>query len=220
VLIFEAEPWDSVRAKIRGGDLWKPVGQNKSDRYHFLQAVPSELDLAGEGLPALVVDFKRFFTLPATEIERQIANGEARRRCRLLSPYREHLQSRIAFYLQRVGLPEPHDYPTKVQPLALPRPKPRALPRAGGETATQFRSILQWKYVLGPTRVCRSGDRPTRVPRGSLQLPRRSPLSTPLAVEAVADCCASNRGDQARCPRLKLVVVVGSRDHQGSHPDH
>jgi hypothetical protein len=59
----------------------------------------------------MILDFKRCFTLPAHDIYRQInpsAGGSARRRSRLEMPYREHLQSRAAFYLQRVTLPLPH----------------------------------------------------------------------------------------------------------------
>lgn len=60
----------------------------------------------GEGAPELVIDFKRYFTLPTGELYRWIALGETRRRCRLRSPYMEHLSSRFAYFLSRVALPE------------------------------------------------------------------------------------------------------------------
>jgi hypothetical protein len=57
----------------------------------------------------MMLDFKRCFSLPAKEIYRQTALPDgAKRRCRLEMPYREHLQSRAAFYLQRVTLLLPH----------------------------------------------------------------------------------------------------------------
>jgi hypothetical protein len=110
VLVFEAEPAPDVRAKIAGSDIWRRIIQNRDERYHLLEAVPPELDLAGIGLPSLVIDFKRFFTLGPDEIYRQCADAHANRRCRLEMPYREHLQTRAAFYFQRVMLPEPHKY--------------------------------------------------------------------------------------------------------------
>ncbi|MEQ1770955.1 MAG: hypothetical protein ABL879_14065 [Devosia sp.] len=88
---------------------WKRVRQNESDRFHFLQAVEANADAAGAGLPDMLVDFRRIFTVSPAELYRQLAKpGGAQRRAVLVPPYREHLQNRVAFYLSRVGLPEPH----------------------------------------------------------------------------------------------------------------
>jgi hypothetical protein len=88
------------------GISWQPVIQNNNERFHFLADVPAALDHLGQGLPSLIMDFRRYFTLPGPEIYRQCGTtGGARRRCRLETPYREHLQHRAAFYLQRVALP-------------------------------------------------------------------------------------------------------------------
>ncbi|MCW5714551.1 MAG: hypothetical protein KIT43_08585 [Bauldia sp.] len=118
VLVFEAEPWSKVKTLVSGRDIWKPLGQNKNERYHLLEEVPAACDCAGEGLPALVIDFRKLFALSAIEIGRQFGLGKdgAQRRCRMVAPYREHLQSRMAFYLQRVGIPEPHRVPAAVVP--------------------------------------------------------------------------------------------------------
>jgi hypothetical protein len=51
-----------------------------------------------------------------------LSQNGAQRRCRLLVPYREHLQSRLAFYLQRVAIPEPHRLPASLEQKALPKP--------------------------------------------------------------------------------------------------
>lgn len=105
VLVYELEPAEKARAKIKGKDIWKRIRQNKDERYHFLEAAPAALDLCREGLPDLMLDFKRCFSLPAKEIYRQTAQpNAAKRRCRLEMPYREHLQG----YLQRVTLLLPH----------------------------------------------------------------------------------------------------------------
>lgn len=124
ILIYEAERGDDARVRMReelhyGAKDWKRVRLNKDERYHLLAEAPAELDLAGEGLPSLILDFRRFFTIPPKEIYRQCTLGSAKRRCRLNSPYREHLQARLAYYLQRVAIPEPStDGPPKDQVLA------------------------------------------------------------------------------------------------------
>src|SRR5260370_13788987 len=111
VRVYEAETIEQFRPKLRGSDVWRRVRENREERYHFLEAIPKEQDILNQGIPDLAIDFKRFFTMPAVEIERQIGheNG-AKRRCRLEMPYREHLQARAAFYFLRVMLPQPHIY--------------------------------------------------------------------------------------------------------------
>jgi hypothetical protein len=111
VLIYEAEDLlEEFKGKLPPGrDIWNRVRDNRDERYHVLGSVPPDCDLLGTGLPALAIDFKRFFTISMAEIERQLALGtSAKRRCRLEMPYREHLQTRAAFYFQRVMLPLPH----------------------------------------------------------------------------------------------------------------
>lgn len=108
VLIYEAEPPGQVRARLPGGDILRRIQRHGEERYHLLPSVPPEFDLLGLGLPELIIDFRRYFTVPADELYRQLSipgDDGARRRCRLEMPYREHLQSRAAFYFQRVGLP-------------------------------------------------------------------------------------------------------------------
>jgi hypothetical protein len=110
VLLLEIWLGSEKGSRLPGSDVWKRIKQNKDDRYHFLEAAPPTLDLVNSGLPEMVVDFKRYFTLPPEEIYRQFALGAqgAVRRCRLEMPYREHLQSRAGFYIQRVMLPVDH----------------------------------------------------------------------------------------------------------------
>jgi hypothetical protein len=121
LLVYEVETALEIKAKLPSGkDFWKMVTQNRDDRYHYLEEIPKEFDTVMEGLPALGIDFKRYFTIPPKELYRQctLAHG-ARRRCRLEMPYREHLQSRAAFYFQRVMLPLPHRKPAEVEGKAL-----------------------------------------------------------------------------------------------------
>lgn len=108
VLFYEALLAEIVKAE---SSAWKRITQNKEDRFQFLESVPVALDTAGVGLPEMVIDFKKYFTIPANEVYRQcLLHGpqDAKRRCRLEMPYREHLQGRAAFYMQRVMLPLGH----------------------------------------------------------------------------------------------------------------
>ena len=105
VLIYPLEAAQDAKPQMRGIS-WQPVTQNNNERFHYFPEVPPACDLLGRGLPPLLMDFRRYFTLPGPEIYRQsrVADG-AKRRCRLETPYREHLQIRAAFYFQRVALP-------------------------------------------------------------------------------------------------------------------
>ena len=119
VLLCEVRSAEEVRTeKFANSDrpvinsaVWGSIKSNHHERYQFLEKVPPHQDLSVMGLPELVVDFKRYFTLPRDDVYRQITPGSAQgasRRCRIMTPYREHLQSRFANHLSRIGLPLDH----------------------------------------------------------------------------------------------------------------
>jgi hypothetical protein len=58
VLLFELESIDNIRPRLAGGDILRRIKRHSEERYHFLQAVSPELDLLGEGLPELIIDFR------------------------------------------------------------------------------------------------------------------------------------------------------------------
>lgn len=89
---------------------WERTTQNKEERYHFLEKIDSTQDLEGEGIRSLGIDFKDFFTLPTDFLYSSIDRGLTRRRCRLIRPYNDHLNSRFAYFQSRIGLPEDHQY--------------------------------------------------------------------------------------------------------------
>lgn len=89
---------------------WKRITQNKEERYHFLEKIDSALDLKEKGIRSLGIDFKEFFTLPTDFLYSSIENGLTFRRCRLVRPYSDHLNSRFAYFQSRIGLPEDHQY--------------------------------------------------------------------------------------------------------------
>ena len=92
----------------------KKLGQNRDERYQFLQKVECDLDLLEEGVPELVVDFKRYFSLPFAEVHLRLESEELQRserlqrRCLLNHPYLQDLINRFWNFQCRVALPEQH----------------------------------------------------------------------------------------------------------------
>jgi hypothetical protein len=107
VLLCEVITVAALRITAPGSDVWRKVKANKDERYHVLESAAAWADALKEGLPPLGIDFKRYFTIPTDELYFQIGSG-AKRRCRLISPYREHLSTRFSAFLARVALPLPH----------------------------------------------------------------------------------------------------------------
>ena len=91
----------------KGRDILKRVVGNRDDRYHVLEPIAVGGDALGQGLPALGIDFKRYFTVPTEELYAQLNSG-ARRRTQLNSNYLEHFNQRFAGYLSRVALLREH----------------------------------------------------------------------------------------------------------------
>ena len=109
VLLSEAVTSSELVAALpRGKDIRKRVLQNKDERYHVFQKVEAVDDAQGEGLPALGVDFKRYFTVPTDELYAQL-DSNAKRRAHFRSPYLEHFVKRFADFQSRVALPKEHE---------------------------------------------------------------------------------------------------------------
>lgn len=85
------------------------VVRNNHLRYHFIEKTPQESDLAGEGLPELGLDFKRYFTIPTDVLYAQIEKGMCQRRTVLETPYEQHLTQRFSAYFARVALPQDYE---------------------------------------------------------------------------------------------------------------
>jgi hypothetical protein len=76
-------------------DPWKRLIQLNDARYHYLEG---KLDLQ---VPELVIDFKHYLTVP-----RDIIYGSNCYIATIEIVYRDHLSSRFANYLSRIGLPD------------------------------------------------------------------------------------------------------------------
>ena len=113
ILFFAVEEADNTKQRMGyGSKEWKQVKQNQIERFHYINTIPAQYDLALTGIPDIVIDFKRYFTLPPSEVTRQCqAAGpiRANRRCRLNDLWREDMQRRAMSFMQRVGLPDPSD---------------------------------------------------------------------------------------------------------------
>jgi len=110
LLFLLAVPIDQFHEALPpGSDIWKRIIQNKDERYHVLERIPTDCDALGEGLPALGLDFKQCITLRTDEVLFRYKERSAQRRSRLTTPWAEHLSSRFAYYYSRVALPQDHD---------------------------------------------------------------------------------------------------------------
>lgn len=91
-------------------DMRNQVHNNKNERYHYLRAVEEHQDVGRRGLHATILDFKRYFTIPTDELYRRLSDDAdiVRRRCRLNTPFAEHLSCRFFYFQMRVALPEEH----------------------------------------------------------------------------------------------------------------
>ena len=102
-----AEEDDIRKSKGLKSDIWRRVKNNKDERFHYLEECPSVVDATGIGVPPLVLDFKGYFTIQTTEIYEQLQKDSVQR-CRLTTPYSEHLSLRFAYFQARVALPRDH----------------------------------------------------------------------------------------------------------------
>jgi hypothetical protein len=111
ILLCEAKPYGVQEADpgLNASDL-RHVEKNQLARYYALRACPPAADGYAEEIPQLLVDFKRFFTIPCDELYARLLlapgiSGRARRRASLASPYLEDAVSRFYNYQARVALP-------------------------------------------------------------------------------------------------------------------
>lgn len=102
--ILKTEPYKNALG--RSTSRAKLVQENKDERFHYLAEVPSDQDSLGAGIAPLLIEFRRYFTIPTDEIYRRIEQRAAFRRCVLVPPYRDHFATRFHYYQYRIALPE------------------------------------------------------------------------------------------------------------------
>ncbi|MGO9254917.1 MAG: hypothetical protein ACLQU1_01235 [Bryobacteraceae bacterium] len=97
---------ETLRPRIGGSDLWRRISQNQDERYHAFPAIPAEHERVAQGIPQLVADFKRLFTIPTDELYARLTMS-TQRRAVLQGPYLQHFTTRFGYYCMRVALPDP-----------------------------------------------------------------------------------------------------------------
>ena len=107
-LFFQMKPESEVRPPQGevNADLFRRVKKNQAQRFHFFQPVAREQDALGIGIPALIVDFKGYFTMPTDEVYKRLELSESRRRCFLNPPFRDEFSARCFDYQSRIALPD------------------------------------------------------------------------------------------------------------------
>jgi hypothetical protein len=125
ILFCPAFPAEDLRQRIGTQKInsarWNTIRNNKDDRYAYLSGISQVADGTGAGHPAILLDLTNYFTVRTAELYRQVRLGEAKPRCRLETPWREHFQLRFASYLGRIGLSRDHFIPESRR-AALPAP--------------------------------------------------------------------------------------------------
>jgi hypothetical protein len=108
--VFEAKSLQNkLRAEENSGSTdWRKIQGNHAPRFQFLSGVLPDQDASGIGLPALAVDFRLYFSMRTDELYERLGLGLTKRRCRLQTPYAEHLAQRFHSYQARVPLAKEH----------------------------------------------------------------------------------------------------------------
>ena len=108
ILMFEMMPLaDHPSNALQGSKQLRRLRSHQEARYHVLLPSDPAQDLAGSGLPELIIDFRRYFAVPPKDLYFQcgLSTQPTCRRAILQTPFKEHLQNRATFYLQRIALP-------------------------------------------------------------------------------------------------------------------
>jgi hypothetical protein len=91
--------YEQIDPRLAQKGEWEKVRQGRVEGLHLL-ASPSE---PSNNRASLVVDFRQIYSLPVGYL--QVLAGNLGPRCRLQSPFLEHLSQAFARFFMRVGLP-------------------------------------------------------------------------------------------------------------------
>jgi hypothetical protein len=108
--VFEAERLhEKLHAEENtNSSEWRKIRENHTPRFQFLNRIAPDQDALAAGLPALAVDFRLCFSIRTDELYERLRLGLTRRRCRLQTPYAEHLAQRFHSYQSRIPLAKEH----------------------------------------------------------------------------------------------------------------
>jgi len=103
--------WPASDRTIFPAAVWGKIKKSDQISSQALESCPSDCDLEGSGLPALIFDFRTMFSMPADLIYSHINQQKIQRRTQLQSPYRDHFIQRFSSYFGRVALEKNHEFP-------------------------------------------------------------------------------------------------------------
>jgi hypothetical protein len=87
---------------LKPGAIRDQLRRHLMPGWYFLPKAPDPITL-----PESIVDLRELHTVSKSHLETLAARG--RRICRILTPWREHLNQHFAITYMRIGLPEPYD---------------------------------------------------------------------------------------------------------------
>lgn len=128
VLLVVAEEFEVSGRFENNSKLKAKAKHNQEPRLQYLAPCAPSDDTAADGFPALLLDFKRLFSVPFEHLVEGAPGQTTRRRACLRTPYAEHLSVRLGYFLQRVALPVDHHDATLPEVLALTGPSPAPAP--------------------------------------------------------------------------------------------
>jgi hypothetical protein len=113
VLLADVFDAGALQGRLRteensGSSDWRRIKGNHVPRFQFLHSVAIDQDSGGTGLPDLAVDFRLYFSMRTDELYERLKLGLTKKRCRLQTPYAEHLAHRFYTYQSRVPLAREH----------------------------------------------------------------------------------------------------------------
>jgi hypothetical protein len=108
--VFEAE---RLHAQLHAEEEtssreWRKIKENLTPRFQFLNSVAADQDALAAGLSALAVDFRLYFSIRTDEVYERLKLRLTKKRCRLQTPYAEHLAHRFHAYQSRIPLAKEH----------------------------------------------------------------------------------------------------------------
>lgn len=111
ILFVQALEESELRSRKQiDSDIWRRIKSNQDERFHVMEPVPDTLDAQHQGVPMLVLDFKRVFTVPSSTLYQALEDPDDAwrplRRSFALPPFREFASTRALSFLGRVAVPD------------------------------------------------------------------------------------------------------------------
>ena len=113
ILLCDVHQSEELHVKLKAeenksSNEWRKIKENLDQRFHFLRGIAVDEDAEGIGFQNLAIDFRRYFSIPTSELYERLKLKMTLKRCRLQTPYAEHLANRFHGFQMRVPLSKEH----------------------------------------------------------------------------------------------------------------